>query len=364
MIIKKISKKIKSLIRKIFLLIYGKITISKDKNYLTNILEITNFQNDIFRKQKYYLYSTSDCRIYTDLNENVAVIKDNIILEGHSYQQTKGCLEGPYSNSVFKNGTPYLKKKIKGTIFNLLQGASGENYFHFLCDILPKIWLLNTKVNINEIDFFLVNKRIKWQTNILNSLGINNNKIISAKNNRHIHAEKVLSVTHPWYFSGYIQEQVSNLPSWIIYELRNNFLKKTSPKKNLKIFLDRSGSKFNHLKLINNQDVINFLKTKGYIILKPETLSLKDQVEIFNNANIIIGAHGAALTNIIFCEQKTNIIEIIPSSHPSKKCERISKVLNLNYFRLVTEDTKNDTNFPFYINIDLNILKNVIKSFE
>ncbi len=359
-----LSKIVKKFVREIFKLNFGKIKLSNNINYSTKILQIEKYKNDIFEDKKYFIYSTDNCRIYTDLNENVAVIKDNIILNGHSFQQIRGNLEKINLNSVFQNGTPYIKKKIKGTIFNLLQGASGENYFHFLFDILPKIWLLKSKIALAEIDFFLVNKKIDWQIKIFKMIGINEKKILSAEINRHIDADKIVSVTHPWYFEGYVQEQVGNLPNWIINDLRSKFLKNTNSQSNLKIFLDRSGSKFNHLKILNNEEVINLLKKKGYQIIRPENLSFKEQIDLFSNAKTIIGAHGAALTNIVFCREKTNIIEIIPSSHPSQKCKRLSSILNLKYFRLITEDTKNDEIFPYYINMNLDILENVVSEYS
>ena len=74
-----------------------------------------------------------------------------------------------------------------------------------------------------------------------------------------------------------------------------------------------------------------------------------------------MGAHGASLTNIIFCRPKTKIIEIIPSDHPNKKCERISKILNLRYFRIKTEPDNSDINFPFKINLSEKNLKSIEK---
>ena len=108
---------------------------------------------------------------------------------------------------------------------------------------------------------------------------------------------------------------------------------------------------------MNNSELVNFLEKRKFQIVKPEKLSLNEQINIFNNAQIIAGGHGAALTNIIFCEKNTNIIEFIPSSHPSRKCERISKILNLNYFRFITKDTKDDKRFPYNINVDLDELE-------
>ncbi len=37
--------------------------------------------------------------------------------------------------------------------------------------------------------------------------------------------------------------------------------------------------------------------------------------------------------------------------------KRISKILNLNYFRFITKDTKDDKQFPYNINVDLDELE-------
>lgn len=351
------AKMIKTIIRGLFKLIYGRVNFDNNINYSALTSELDKYNNKAKSNQRYFLYSSDNCRIYTDLNENVAVIKDGKILNGHSYQQVNGKLESLKQNSILKLGTPYFKKNIKGTIVNLLQGSSGENYFHFMFDILPKLWMVESKIKFKDIDYFLLNKKIDWQIKILDIIGINSNKILSAEQYRHIEASRIISVTHPWYMEGYIQEQVANIPSWIIYELRTNFLNKNISKKNLKIYLDRSDSKFKHCKILNNSELVNFLEKRKFQIVKPEKLSLNEQINIFNNAQIIVGGHGASFTNIVFCEKNTNIIEFIPSSHPSKKCERISKVLDLNYFRFVTKDTGDDKRFPYSINVDIDELE-------
>ena len=112
-----LSKIVKKFVREIFKLNFGKIKLSNNINYSTKILQIEKYKNDIFEDKKYFIYSTDNCRIYTDLNENVAVIKDNIILNGHSFQQIRGNLEKINLNSVFQNGTPYIKKKNKRNYF-------------------------------------------------------------------------------------------------------------------------------------------------------------------------------------------------------------------------------------------------------
>ena len=94
-----------------------------------------------------------------------------------------------------------------------------------------------------------------------------------------------------------------------------------------------------------------FVIKKKFEIHKPETISFKNQINLFRNSSIIIGAHGAAFTNIIFCKPGTKIIEIIPKDHPNKKCQRICKILNLRYFRIETIPDNSDKEYPFKINL-------------
>ena len=160
---------------------------------------------------------------------------------------------------------------------------------------------------------------------------------------RHISADKIIAVDHPWYYEGTMQKEVVNIPSWIVHWLREKFLK-IAVKFSCgdKIFIDRSESKFNHCKLQNNDEIISFLKSKGFESYKVGELDFFHQIYLFNNAKIIIGPHGAAHTNIVFCRPETKIIEIIPDNHPSKKCARLSKILNLNHLRITTPKLENN----------------------
>ena len=70
---------------------------------------------------------------------------------------------------------------------------------------------------------------------------------------------------------------------------------------------------------------------KSYQISK---LDFFEQIYLFKNAKIIIGPHGAAFTNIIFSNPGLKIVELIPRTHSSIKCEKFSNLLNFNYTRV------------------------------
>ena len=340
----KIKKKIQLLFKKIvqiiFSLVYGKIDLIKDNNESINFEQ---FKIEINSKN-YYLYKIKNGRVYTDYVENVAIIDNNKIVNHASYQQVLGELVKPSFNSALYKGTPRYKKKIKGTVLSLIQGASGNNnYFHWMFDILPKLELLKKFEQLDSVDYYYLPHLQKFQKETLSLLKIPLSKCIDSSRYRHIQANSILATTHPWYQSGFILEETKKLPSWVInwvYECFINHSKKFIC--NNKIFIDRSESRFNHCQIINNNEVMNCLNNLGFSIYKTGELSISEQIYLFNNAKIIIGAHGAAFTNLVFCKPNTKIIEIIPRAHPNEVNKKISEVKKLDYIALKTDELKED----------------------
>ena len=149
--------------------------------------------------------------------------------------------------------------------------------------------------------------------------GISKDKIINSDNVRHIKADKILAVEHPWYKKGYFQNEVQNVPEWIIFYLRDKFLpKKLNFNSNKKIYIDRSDSINKHCKIYNNDEIIKYLDQHEFKSYQVSKLKMEEQVYLFNNADIIISPHGAALSNIIFSKAGMKLYEIIPKDHPSK----------------------------------------------
>ncbi len=343
--IKKIFQKIfKKIFQIIFILYYGKVKETANFNQLNaKKIEIKDIKSDTNNEKKYHVYEISNGRIYTDTIQNVGIIENNNLISDVSFQQINGELKSGSFNQVLSLGTPRIKKKIKGSVFSLVQGASGNNYFHFLFDIISRFKLFEQKYSLDDVDYFYVPGTSIWQKKILNSFKIHENRLINSQMIRHISADKIIAVDHPWYYEGTMQKEVVNIPSWIVHWLREKFLK-IAVKFSCgdKIFIDRSESKFNHCKLQNNDEIISFLKSKGFESYKVGELDFFHQIYLFNNAKIIIGPHGAAHTNIVFCRPETKIIEIIPDNHPSKKCARLSKILNLNHLRITTPKLENN----------------------
>ena len=350
----KLSLFYKKIIENLFIIIYGKVITTNKKIKNLSITKLDKINNENLSKYNYYLYKLSNGRVFTNCVENVSIISGNHLVKKASFQQINGLLK-TNKNVTLNTGTPKLIKSINGSLIILTQGASGHNnYAHWMLDVLPRIKLLLSKMLISEIKNIYVTKLNKFQNQSFSFLGLKSFKIIDPNIFRHVKADQIISVSHPYYFKKTWFYAQSNLPSWIIKFLRNDISKKVKSKKKSykRIFIDRSDSLQNHSKLINNNEVIKYLKSKRYKCLRLTELNLKDQISIFKNCNTIIAPHGAGLTNIAFCKKNTKVIEIIPQDNKNFLFKRISKINKLKYKSIYLDKIYNNKNGDMHLNLD------------
>lgn len=83
-----------------------------------------------------------------------------------------------------------------------------------------------------------------------------------------------------------------------------------------KLYISRKNSMVRSCE--NEADFESSLIEKGFKIVLLEELNFFEQVQLFMNAEYIIGAHGSGLANIIFSNNATKVIEIIPTGFKSR----------------------------------------------
>ena len=72
-----------------------------------------------------------------------------------------------------------------------------------------------------------------------------------------------------------------------------------------RIFLSRKSSKNRQY---NEEEVIALVSKFGFTVVCPEEYDLYDQMALFKGAECIIGASGAAFSNLLFCKEGCKII--------------------------------------------------------
>ena len=111
----------KKLLINIFSIIYKKPTkFITSKNFL-----ITKFRNKKGSVSKYKIFNEKNVNVFSDDLYNVSVYRNNSLITNLSLQlNNKGTKQNSKKNYLIKNGTPKIKREIKGPILILSQGAS------------------------------------------------------------------------------------------------------------------------------------------------------------------------------------------------------------------------------------------------
>ena len=345
MIKKYLQKIFKKISYGLFLKIHGPIKNSIGKYDDKRIkVKVINTEEEL----KYNVYSITDGRLYTDRIHDTAVMLDNKIIEGPSFQLRK--LSHTIVNSkisdniVFSKGTPRKLIKLNGSVLSLLTGGAGNNnYWHWLFDVLPRFGLCNKSTNLSEVDFFLLPSLLKlYQKESLDCLNIPNHKRISSEKFRHIKAKELIVTDHPVVVSGNATKDILNIPSWLISWLRDNLVNQETTINNKiknKIYIDRDDISLNNLpqRFISNEDEVKkCMLDNNFITVKLHETGFRKQVDLFHNAKCIVGLHGAGFGNIVFCKPRTKIIEL-KSLTSGDAIKNLAKKNDLNYSSIEVE---------------------------
>jgi capsular polysaccharide biosynthesis protein len=76
-----------------------------------------------------------------------------------------------------------------------------------------------------------------------------------------------------------------------------------------KLFLRRQSS-MRHI--VNEAEIADALEARGFVTVRPEGLSLLEQVALYSRAKMIVGATGAAFANLIFCPPDCATVVLMP----------------------------------------------------
>ena len=324
----------KKLIKIFFEIFYGKIQLATK-----NKLDFKNFKIIKLKcfNKTFKLYKINQGKIFTDCNTNVAYITKNNLITNFSYQQNGNKISSIKYNSVLQFGTPKIRKNIRGSVFSLIQGASGQNYFHWLFDLLPKIEVLNNQKKLKKIEYFLVPNMGRNIIETLKVYGIRENQLIDSQKYKHVKADEIFFLENIYLRNGLFQKQFGNMPKNITRTIRKKLLKYKGKKFSFKkIFIDRSDSKFTHYQLYNNNEIIKKLKLYKFGIFKLSKLNIFDQISLFNSAKLVVGLHGAGFANVMFCKKNTKIYEILKKSDKEMNLTKtICKHIGLKYKKIL-----------------------------
>ena len=216
---------------------------------------------------------------------------------------------------------------LPGTSFLLASGA-GANYYHWLFDSLPRVWLAELAgIPWDRSDSVLLNQNLlPFHHQSLDLLGLPQNKRVSCKKSTVLRCEKLVVSSMPG--------PPGRCPRWIAEFLRERFLPKAAEYKiSPKIFVSRRAAIGR--RLINESELSERFSVLGFETVQLENLRFSEQIGLFARAKAVVAVHGAGLANLVFAPSGIPVVEIFSPTHLEPCYEHLARIRGLAYQRVV-----------------------------
>jgi len=139
-------------------------------------------------------------------------------------------------------------------------------------------------------------------------------------------------------------------------DFRGRFGSRDRPRK---IFVSRLGwtgsYAANHRVMLNEEDLARRLVAEGFDLVRTHMMSVRQQVEAFSSADMIVGASGSAMFNVVFSHPGTKLIDIESEPHWIFAHQNLFGSCGLDYGIFEAKAQDNDWSVPhkpFAVNVD------------
>jgi glycosyltransferase involved in cell wall biosynthesis len=113
----------------------------------------------------------------------------------------------------------------------------------------------------------------------------------------------------------------------------------------------------------NLRQVRSLLSKLGFETVYLEGMSIMDQIVLFQNAEFVISPHGAGLSNLLFCDPGTKVIELMPAAEMRPYFWLISEKLGLVHGMLFCA-AANGKDFQASVDVDIDKLDALYRMVE
>lgn len=215
-------------------------------------------------------------------------------------------------------------KKLRGKFTSLNNARfAGDNYYHWLHDCLSKAMLLERLPPDTRI--LVGNPGLPFKRRPLELLGLWE-RVVPSESSHYFIDE--------FYYLPPICLSGGYNPDGLRF-LRQRLLPRSDPANGRRIFVTR---RTRSRSLINLEEVEQFFRGLGWEVVDAARMDFAEQVDVFHRADRVCGLHGAAMTNLLWCQPGTRVLEIFPGDYLNACYEIVADSLGLDYGAAVLSD--------------------------
>ena len=176
-----------------------------------------------------------------------------------------------------------------------------ENYSHWITRSLLKLGLVDGP-EYAGLPLLLHQPLARFHVEFLELLDVTHERLIQATERGVVRCRRLVVPTQlslrPGFAAGV---------AWLCRRLAQKLGPVPGPAEDL-LFLSRAGTRSRVL--VNEAELAAALAPLGFRAVVPDRMSVADQVRTFARARVIVAAHGAGLTNMIFAPREALVVEI------------------------------------------------------
>lgn len=220
--------------------------------------------------------------------------------------------------------------------FNDHYGAN--NYAHWLLDWVPRLKFLVEDKGLSRHSLLFGMPPNAAQRETFEALKIDPSRIIAVRKatlNASI-AFSTPEVVGCTTSGRSLRRPAQACAPWALEFVRSLFLNSKALRAGRRIWVDRKGTR----RLLLSDETRELLDRLGFEQIFLEGMPVRDQAQLFNDCAVIVSAHGAGLSNLVFCEPGTKVLEIFPENYSTSNFFALSSAMELDYLCAVGKSIK------------------------
>ena len=202
------------------------------------------------------------------------------------------------------------------------------SYYDFVLLVVAKLCRIENALgsevfNEAKICYPFIDKN-NFERQFLKKFNINESSLINTRNrNIRVSTDCIILANN--------QKQMIYPSPHDIALLRSKFYISEPTHNKKRLYLSRSGRR----QIKNELQVRDVVKKFDFEIVEDVARSIDEQIRLFKSASVIVSPHGAGLTNLLWCDPGTEVIECFGGGYVRPHYYYISKLLKLKYSYIV-----------------------------
>ncbi|MBF0877524.1 glycosyltransferase family 61 protein [Gluconobacter cerevisiae] len=182
-----------------------------------------------------------------------------------------------------------------------------SNYYHWVAHTIPTLHILS--LQDKAVRLVLPEHMHPWQFETLELFGLTSDIHIRLQQGCQYAFKALDYIT---FVNGSADFAISDL-SRAAYTRLRQAVGTTAKPAGRRLYIERGASANRHVP--NESELADNLEKLGFERVRPETLSLTEQIRLFSEAEMVMGMLGAGMANIAWCQPGTLVYELVPSHH-------------------------------------------------